>query len=129
MTATTQHTGCLVYDWDDRDNLDAAVHLVGDERKASMRVAANCGVLPGRVGWVVWQGDLDGRSCPICFGRPMPKLADDLTEAQLDGRACIRCGADNQRMQPVEAWSERSAQLFECDDVEACAHRPEATTN
>ena len=53
----------------------------------------------------------------------MSKLADDLTEAQLDGRACIRCGAENQRMQPVEAWSERSAQLFECVDTEACAVR------
>jgi hypothetical protein len=26
-------------------------------------------------------------------------------------------------MRPVEAWSEQSAQLFECDDVEACAER------
>ncbi len=26
-------------------------------------------------------------------------------------------------MRPSEAWSEQSAQLFECDDVEACANR------
>ena len=26
-------------------------------------------------------------------------------------------------MRPVEAWSEQSAQLFECDDVEACHER------
>jgi hypothetical protein len=53
----------------------------------------------------------------------MPKLAHNLTEAQLDGRACIRCGAENQHMHPVEAWSERSAQLFECVDTEACSVR------
>ena len=50
-------------------------------------------------------------------------LAANLTEAQLDGRACVRCGAEDQRMRPVEAWSERSSQLFECVDAEACARR------
>jgi len=55
-------------------------------------------------------------------------LPEHLTEAQLDGRACIRCGHEaepGEAMRPVEAWSEQSAQLFECDDVEACANRQE----
>jgi Zn ribbon nucleic-acid-binding protein len=59
-------------------------------------------------------------------------LPDHLTEAQLDGRACIRCGHEaepGEAMRPVEAWSEQSAQLFECDDTEACAHRQEAPAN
>lgn len=30
-------------------------------------------------------------------------LPADLNEAQLDGRACIRCGAEDQRMRPTEA--------------------------
>jgi hypothetical protein len=50
-------------------------------------------------------------------------LPDHLTEAQLDGRACIRCGDEHAPKRPVEAWSEQSAQLFECDDGEACAIR------
>ena len=50
-------------------------------------------------------------------------LPEDLTEAQLDGRACIHCAAEEQPMKPVEAWSELSSQLFECVDVEACADR------
>ena len=53
-------------------------------------------------------------------------LPEHLTEAQLDGRACIRCGHQaevGEAMRPVEAWSEQSAQLFECDDVEACHER------
>jgi len=37
------------------------------------------------------------------------------TEAQLDGRARVRCGAEDQPMCPVEAC-ELSAQLFECVD-------------
>ena len=121
---TTQQFGCPVYDWDDRDNLGAAIHMVRDESRAGLRVAANCGVLSGTVGWVVWQGDLlDGHCCPICFGRPMPKLADNLTEAQLDGRACVRCGDEHSTKRPVEAWSELSSQLFECVDREQCDGR------
>ena len=53
-------------------------------------------------------------------------LPEHLNEAQLDGRACIRCGHEaepGEAMRPVEAWSESSAQLFECADVEACASR------
>jgi len=53
-------------------------------------------------------------------------LPDDLTEAQLDGRACIRCAHEaeiGEAMRPVEAWSELCSQLFECVDVEACARR------
>jgi hypothetical protein len=34
-----------------------------------------------------------------------------------------RCGAENQPMRRVEAWSELSSQLFECADPEACARR------
>ena len=33
------------------------------------------------------------------------------------------CGAADQRMRPVEAWSELTSQLFECVDVIACAVR------
>jgi hypothetical protein len=36
-----------------------------------------------------------------------------LSEAQLDGRACIHCGSEHEPMRPVEAWSELSSQLFE----------------
>jgi hypothetical protein len=50
-------------------------------------------------------------------------LPSDLTEPQLDGRACIRCGDEHSPKRPVEAWSELSSQLFECVDVEACAGR------
>jgi len=49
-------------------------------------------------------------------------LPDKLTEAQLDGRACVRCGHEaevGKAMRPVEGWSKQSAQLFECGDVEA----------
>jgi hypothetical protein len=49
--------------------------------------------------------------------------SEELTEVRLDGRACVRCGAEDQPMRPVEAWSESSSQLFECVDVEACADR------
>ena len=50
-------------------------------------------------------------------------LPDDLTEAQLDGRACTRCGDEQSPNRPVEAWSELSSQLFECVDTIACADR------
>lgn len=55
-----------------------------------------------------------------------PTLPADLTQAQLDGRACVRCGDEQPDMRPVEAWSEQSAQLFECIDAEACHRREEA---
>jgi hypothetical protein len=54
------------------------------------------------------------------------ELPDNLTEAQLDGRACIRCGHEAQpgeSIRPVEAWSELSSHLFEYADVEACTER------
>ena len=47
----------------------------------------------------------------------------DLTAAQLDGCACVRCGDEQSTKRPVEAWSELSSQLFECVDTEACAKR------
>lgn len=50
-------------------------------------------------------------------------LPEDLTEAQLDGRACVRCGDERSVKRPVEAWNEQSAQLFECVDADACAER------
>jgi hypothetical protein len=53
-------------------------------------------------------------------------LPEHLTEAQLDGRACIRCGDEHAPKRPVEAWSEQSAQLFGCIDIQACErHQPE----
>ena len=57
------------------------------------------------------------------WGPPRPNLPETLTEAQLDGRACVRCGIEDQPMRPAEAWSEQSAQLFECVDAEACSAR------
>jgi hypothetical protein len=51
------------------------------------------------------------------------ELPNGLTEAQLDGRACVRCGDEHSVKRPVEAWSELSSQLFECVDEEACARR------
>ena len=50
-------------------------------------------------------------------------LPADLTEVQLDGRACVRCGAEDQPMRPVEAWSAISSQLFECADTKVCYKR------
>ena len=50
-------------------------------------------------------------------------LPEHLTEAQLDGRACVHCGAEHEPLRPVEAWSELSSQLFECVDSEACDKR------
>jgi len=49
-------------------------------------------------------------------------VPDNLSEAQLDGRACIHCGPEpaiGEAMRPVEAWSELSSQLFECVDARA----------
>jgi Zn ribbon nucleic-acid-binding protein len=44
-------------------------------------------------------------------------LLEHLTEAQLDGCACIRCGDEHSDKCSVEAWREReqSMQLFEYD--------------
>jgi len=42
---------------------------------------------------------------------------------QLDGRACVRCGTEDQPMRPVEAWSAISSQLFECADTKVCYKR------
>lgn len=55
--------------------------------------------------------------------RPSGRLPATLTEAQLDGRACIRCGAEALPRRPVEAWSRLSSQLFECVDTEGYRHR------
>jgi hypothetical protein len=55
-------------------------------------------------------------------------LQSDLTEEQLDGRACIHCGDQLSDKRPVEAWSEQSAQLFACADVDACTERQHART-
>ena len=60
------------------------------------------------------------------FAGQLIDLPDHLSEAQLDGRACVHCGHEaeiGESMRPVEAWSEESAQLFECVDSEACAGR------
>jgi hypothetical protein len=50
-------------------------------------------------------------------------LPANLTEARLDGRACIRCGDEHSDKQPVADGSEQCAQLFEYVDVETCARR------
>jgi Zn ribbon nucleic-acid-binding protein len=58
------------------------------------------------------------------------ELPTHLSEAQLDGRACVHCGHPPElggSMRPVEAWSEQSAQLFECVDTIACHARIRAS--
>src|SRR5260370_38321747 len=60
--------------------------------------------------------------------RPSGRLPATLTEAQLDGHACIHCGAEALPRRPVEAWSRLSCQLFECVDTEGCRHRCGGTT-
>ena len=56
-------------------------------------------------------------------GMHLVRLPDNLSEAQLDGRACIRCDDEHSAKRPVEAWSAQSSQLFECIDSEACCER------
>jgi hypothetical protein len=58
-------------------------------------------------------------------GGQVPNLPAHLSEAQLDGRACIRCGDESESKRPVEASSVLSSQLFECIDARACAQRTE----
>lgn len=53
----------------------------------------------------------------------VPHLSPDLSEAQVDGRACIRCGDEHSVKRPVEGSSVLSSQLFECVDREACDRR------
>jgi hypothetical protein len=58
-----------------------------------------------------------------CMKRPVPMPAKDLTEAQLDGYACIRCGAEQSDQRPVEAWRELGNQVFESVNARAYAAR------
>jgi len=53
----------------------------------------------------------------------VPTLSAHLSEAQLDGRACMRCGDELEPKRPVEASSVLSSQLFECVDSAACQQR------
>ena len=53
----------------------------------------------------------------------VPHLREDVTEAQLDGRACIRCGAEYETKRPIAGSSVLSSQLFVCVDREACDRR------
>jgi hypothetical protein len=55
----------------------------------------------------------------------VPHLPAHRSEAQLDGRACIRCGDESATMRPVEASSVLSSLLFECVDSAACHARAE----
>jgi hypothetical protein len=48
---------------------------------------------------------------------------EDLTEAQLDGCACIHCGDKYSDKRPVVAWTDHCARIIECVDVETCARR------
>jgi hypothetical protein len=57
----------------------------------------------------------------------VPHLPEHLTEAQLDGRACIRCGAEHKPKRPIEGSSVLSSQLFECIDRDACDERLRGT--
>ena len=51
------------------------------------------------------------------------ELPAALTEAQLDGRACVRCGDEQSDKQLVDAWSKQGEQLVECLDGDTCASR------
>jgi hypothetical protein len=53
----------------------------------------------------------------------VPTLPAHLCEAQLDGRACIRCGDEHAPMRPAEGSSVLSSQLFECIHTRACDER------
>ena len=46
-----------------------------------------------------------------------------LTDAQLDGRACLHCGAEDQGMRPVQPWSEQTGRLAECVGTDDCIER------
>ena len=46
--------------------------------------------------------------------------------AQLGGRACVYCGAQDQDMRPHEAWGEAPIGRFECIDAGACEARRDA---
>ena len=60
---------------------------------------------------------------PNPFSSKAIDLPANLTEAQLDGRACVRCGDEHSDKRTVEAWSEQAAQLVECVDIDTCARR------
>ena len=75
----TQPLGCPVYDWADRDDVDAPVHLVADEDMASKRVAANCGAMPGNLGWAIWVRRR-ARASPV-RGLSRPDRAEALRES------------------------------------------------
>ncbi len=68
--------------------------------------------------------DLERRQAEYKRTHPdVPHLSADLIEAQVDGRACIRSGAEDQPKRPVEGSSVLSSQLFECVDRNACDER------
>lgn len=46
-------------------------------------------------------------------------MPEPMTEAQLDGRACVRCGRDKAPMVPVGTID--GCQVFGCEDAIACA--------
>ena len=48
----------------------------------------------------------------------VPALPAQLSEAQLDGRACVRCGDELESKRPIEVSSVLSSQLFECVNSE-----------
>lgn len=52
--------------------------------------------------------------------------ARKVSPEQRAGRACIRCGAENQPMHPDDGWAGLGPGLFECIDAAACDTRIEA---
>jgi len=52
----------------------------------------------------------------------------DLPVASSTAARVSACSAEDQRMRPTEAWSEQSAQLFECVDSAACYERKASKT-
>ncbi|WP_327711310.1 hypothetical protein OG912_24885 [Streptomyces sp. NBC_00464] len=50
----------------------------------------------------------------------MSTTVPTLTTAQLDGLACVRCGADDTEQQPTGDRGPDGAQLFACTDPDVC---------
>jgi hypothetical protein len=108
----------------DAPDLVSRVH----ELQASLRQAASRGLTPEEQAAITALADairiLLDQPHTLKRRSPKPLLPPNLvTEAQLNGTACICCGAEDQPMRLVETWSRLSTQLFECVDVEACTTR------
>jgi hypothetical protein len=122
-----QQIGCPVYDRNDRRNLDAAIHLVGDESRASLarRGQLRCPAGESRLGRL---GRLERRPPRSPLLPSVLRPADAEASRRSSGGAAWRpCLHPLRRRQSAHApgrGMERAQQpLFDCVDVEACADR------